>query len=164
MNIAWPCGAMGDEEYMAAFMEVIMPVCTAYDPELVIISAGFFFPGIALILMCPSPTRSWIQRYLVWMWRILPIPRRCIMPSAALASAYTDAPITIPRSLAQDWMPRSSHEQATMPWVSASAEDNAMVRCWRDQLLIVCDPIIITPPLVDFLLWPQPAQSESEKP
>ena len=41
VNIGWPCGEMGDMEYMCAFNRVILPVAMAYDPELVIISAGF---------------------------------------------------------------------------------------------------------------------------
>mgnify|MGYP003322057027 CR=1 FL=1 len=61
-------------------------------------------------------------------------------------------------------MPRSSQEQATIPCVSASADERAIVRCWRDQLLIVWEPTMMTPPLVDLRLCPHPAQSESEKP
>merc|ERR1719410_3090476 len=40
MNIPlW--GGMGDEHYMAIFDKILTPVLTEYDPELIIISAGF---------------------------------------------------------------------------------------------------------------------------
>ena len=32
---------MGDAEYIAAFQQVIMPIAYEYDPQLVLISAGF---------------------------------------------------------------------------------------------------------------------------
>lgn len=41
MNIGWINGGMGDAEYLAAFYSVIMPIAIAFDPEFVIISAGF---------------------------------------------------------------------------------------------------------------------------
>ncbi|KAM3078099.1 Histone deacetylase hda1 [Clarireedia jacksonii] len=41
VNIGWPCQGMGDGEYMAAFQRIIMPIAQEFDPDLVIISAGF---------------------------------------------------------------------------------------------------------------------------
>lgn len=41
INVPWPCGNMGDAEYFAAFSQVLMPVALAFDPDLVIVSAGF---------------------------------------------------------------------------------------------------------------------------
>ncbi|ESZ92003.1 hypothetical protein SBOR_7618 [Sclerotinia borealis F-4128] len=41
VNIGWPCQGMGDGEYMAAFQKIVMPIAQEYDPDLVIISAGF---------------------------------------------------------------------------------------------------------------------------
>jgi hypothetical protein len=41
VNIPWPTGGMGDSEYAHAFDAVVMPVATAFDPDLVIVSAGF---------------------------------------------------------------------------------------------------------------------------
>lgn len=41
VNIPWADHGMGDAEYIYAFQEVIMPVATEFDPDLVIISAGF---------------------------------------------------------------------------------------------------------------------------
>lgn len=41
VNIPWPCGGMGDAEYMAAFSDVVMPIAHQFSPDLVIISAGF---------------------------------------------------------------------------------------------------------------------------
>ncbi|KAJ8047813.1 Histone deacetylase 6 [Holothuria leucospilota] len=41
INIAWNNGPMGDAEYLAAFRHVIMPIAYEYNPELVLVSAGF---------------------------------------------------------------------------------------------------------------------------
>ncbi|KAH9883138.1 hypothetical protein J1614_000508 [Plenodomus biglobosus] len=41
VNIPWAEHGMGDAEYLYAFQEVIMPIATEFDPDLVIISAGF---------------------------------------------------------------------------------------------------------------------------
>ena len=41
VNVAWSCGNMGDAEYVAAFQQVLMPIATQFNPELVLISAGF---------------------------------------------------------------------------------------------------------------------------
>ena len=41
VNVAWPRGGMGDAEYMAAFDAVVMPIGRAFDPDLVLVSAGF---------------------------------------------------------------------------------------------------------------------------
>lgn len=44
VNIAWSGGLsppIGDAEYLAAFRTVVMPIAKEYDPEIVIVSAGF---------------------------------------------------------------------------------------------------------------------------
>jgi histone deacetylase 6 len=41
VNIPWAEHGMGDPEYIYAFQEVVMPIATEFDPDLVIISAGF---------------------------------------------------------------------------------------------------------------------------
>jgi histone deacetylase 6 len=41
VNIPWPDHGMGDAEYIYAFQELVMPIATEFDPDLVIISAGF---------------------------------------------------------------------------------------------------------------------------
>ncbi|KAJ4289743.1 Histone deacetylase hda1 [Kalmusia sp. IMI 367209] len=41
VNIPWEKHGMGDAEYIYAFQQVVMPVATEFDPDLVIISAGF---------------------------------------------------------------------------------------------------------------------------
>lgn len=41
VNIAWHDQGMGDAEYMAAFQKIVMPIAQEFDPDLVIISAGF---------------------------------------------------------------------------------------------------------------------------
>ncbi|KAI1825160.1 histone deacetylase [Xylaria intraflava] len=41
VNIAWPSQGMGDGEYLAAFQKIVMPIAQEFNPDLVIISAGF---------------------------------------------------------------------------------------------------------------------------
>lgn len=41
INIGWTEQGMGDGEYMAAFQKIVMPIAHEFDPDLVIISAGF---------------------------------------------------------------------------------------------------------------------------
>ena len=41
VNIGWHDQGMGDGEYMAAFDEIVMPIAREFNPDLVIISAGF---------------------------------------------------------------------------------------------------------------------------
>ncbi|KAK7746652.1 Histone deacetylase hda1 [Cytospora paraplurivora] len=41
INIGWHDQGMGDGEYMAAFQKIVMPIAQEFDPDLVIISAGF---------------------------------------------------------------------------------------------------------------------------
>ncbi|KAJ5146545.1 Histone deacetylase superfamily [Penicillium bovifimosum] len=41
VNIPWPNQGMGDGDYMFAFHEVVMPIAQEFNPDLIIISAGF---------------------------------------------------------------------------------------------------------------------------
>lgn len=41
INIPWPTKGMGDADYMFAFQHVVMPVASEFNPDLVIIAAGF---------------------------------------------------------------------------------------------------------------------------
>ncbi|KAK6543222.1 Histone deacetylase hda1 [Orbilia ellipsospora] len=41
VNIPWATGGIGDADYIYAFQRVIMPIAYEYEPDLVIISAGF---------------------------------------------------------------------------------------------------------------------------
>ncbi|KAI1433067.1 histone deacetylase [Xylaria sp. CBS 124048] len=41
VNIAWASQGMGDGEYLAAFQKIVMPIAQEFNPDLVIISAGF---------------------------------------------------------------------------------------------------------------------------
>jgi histone deacetylase 6 len=41
VNIPWAEHGMGDAEYLYAFQQIVMPIATEFDPDLVIISAGF---------------------------------------------------------------------------------------------------------------------------
>ncbi|XP_035999577.1 histone deacetylase 6 isoform X1 [Fundulus heteroclitus] len=41
VNVAWSGGRMGDSDYLAAFHHVVMPIATEFNPDLVLVSAGF---------------------------------------------------------------------------------------------------------------------------
>lgn len=41
INIPWNGGPMGDKEYMAAFFNIVLPLAYNFNPDLVLISAGF---------------------------------------------------------------------------------------------------------------------------
>lgn len=44
VNVAWSGGLnppMGDAEYLAAFRTIVMPIAKAFDPSIVLVSAGF---------------------------------------------------------------------------------------------------------------------------
>jgi len=41
VNVPWPHGGMGDADYIYAFERVLMPIAREFDPELVLVSAGF---------------------------------------------------------------------------------------------------------------------------
>ncbi|KAI0205778.1 histone deacetylase [Astrocystis sublimbata] len=41
VNIGWASQGMGDGEYLAAFQKIVMPIASEFNPDLVIISAGF---------------------------------------------------------------------------------------------------------------------------
>lgn len=41
VNVAWSGGRMGDSDYLAAFHHLVMPIATEFNPELVLVSAGF---------------------------------------------------------------------------------------------------------------------------
>ena len=41
VNIPWPTKGMGDGDYMYAFQQVVMPIALEFDPDLVIVAAGF---------------------------------------------------------------------------------------------------------------------------
>jgi histone deacetylase 6 len=41
VNIGWADQGVGDGEYMAAFQKIVMPIAREFDPDFVIISAGF---------------------------------------------------------------------------------------------------------------------------
>jgi len=41
VNVPWPHGGMKDADYLYAFERVLMPIAREFDPELVLVSAGF---------------------------------------------------------------------------------------------------------------------------
>ena len=56
VNVPWRHEGMGDAEYAAAFEALVMPVATQFNPELVIVSAGFdAASGDRVGNMCVTP-------------------------------------------------------------------------------------------------------------
>jgi acetoin utilization deacetylase AcuC-like enzyme len=56
VNVGWNARMMGDQDYLAAWMHVLMPIAYEYDPQLVIIAAGFdAAEGDPLGKCCVSP-------------------------------------------------------------------------------------------------------------
>lgn len=41
VNVGWSGGKMGDSDYISAFHRVVMPIATEFNPDLVLVSAGF---------------------------------------------------------------------------------------------------------------------------
>ncbi|XP_048252903.1 histone deacetylase 6-like isoform X2 [Haliotis rufescens] len=41
VNVPWSGGVMGDGDYIAAFQQIILPIAYEFDPDLVLVSAGF---------------------------------------------------------------------------------------------------------------------------
>ncbi|OAG37424.1 hypothetical protein AYO21_08390 [Fonsecaea monophora] len=41
VNIPWPTKGMGDGDYMYAFQNVVMPIANEFDPDFVVVAAGF---------------------------------------------------------------------------------------------------------------------------
>lgn len=41
VNVAWSGGRMGDSDYICAFHRLILPIATEFNPDLVLVSAGF---------------------------------------------------------------------------------------------------------------------------
>lgn len=41
VNIPWDYDGMGDEDYVAAFQHVVLPIASEFKPDLTIVSAGF---------------------------------------------------------------------------------------------------------------------------
>jgi acetoin utilization deacetylase AcuC-like enzyme len=41
VNIPWNCGGMNDADYMYAFEKIVMPIAREYNPDIVLVSAGF---------------------------------------------------------------------------------------------------------------------------
>jgi len=41
LNVPWPRGGMGDADYLAALAHVVLPCCYEFNPDVVVVSAGF---------------------------------------------------------------------------------------------------------------------------
>jgi acetoin utilization deacetylase AcuC-like enzyme len=56
VNVPWPRRGLGDAEYMDAFQRVVEPALRAFDPEIILVSAGYdAAEGDPLGRMCVSP-------------------------------------------------------------------------------------------------------------
>eukprot|EP00969_Alexandrium_andersonii_P088899 3923526-Alexandrium_andersonii.AAC.1 len=93
--------------------------------------------------------------------RTRPMPGRPQMPIAALLSAQTRNPASMPKSRATDTSHRPSADPSTTPASSASAELRAIVFWVVDQRLIVREPHMAAPPQVERRAAAQPAKSVS---
>ena len=133
-------------------------------------SSARCFVSISAGFCTPCTFRNWIifclaaccsHKALVSMCLNFPRPCRCMMPSAALASAYRRAPSHVPKSRASDRHPSNSAAALTVPYNSASADERATRVCIRDQERIKCEPCSTIPPLVDFRVERHPPQSVS---
>ncbi|RCH94855.1 Histone deacetylase hda1 [Rhizopus azygosporus] len=41
VNIPWPCSGMTDADYLYAFREIVIPISMEFNPDLLVVSAGF---------------------------------------------------------------------------------------------------------------------------
>ena len=41
VNVPWPCGGMGNGDYLAALNHIILPIAYQFAPGVIIVSAGF---------------------------------------------------------------------------------------------------------------------------
>ncbi|KAL0396066.1 UNVERIFIED_CONTAM: Histone deacetylase 15 [Sesamum calycinum] len=41
VNVPWSCGGVGDNDYVFAFQQVVLPIASEFNPDFTIISAGF---------------------------------------------------------------------------------------------------------------------------
>ena len=68
VNIPWPCGGMGDADYMHAFRSVVLPIAQQFAPELIFSTPITFF-------LCTSKGRFGLLTRLVQSLRALTPPR-----------------------------------------------------------------------------------------
>ena len=99
---------------------------------LVSMSAGLRVPSTFLYASLLVHLCSCTQRACTRRWRTLPVPVRWAMPSAALLSAFTSPSTSTPMSRRSPITPIASADAAAMACSSASADDRATVRCWRE--------------------------------
>lgn len=64
INIPWPSQGMGDGDYMFAFQQVVMPIATEFDPDLVIGKMSRLF--VCLLFFVP-PLNSFIIPKSEWL-------------------------------------------------------------------------------------------------
>ena len=41
VNIPWGCGGIGDQDYLFAFQNIVLPIARQFEPDITIVSAGF---------------------------------------------------------------------------------------------------------------------------
>lgn len=64
---------MGDGEYMSAFYQIVMPIASEYQPELVIVSSGFDSgEGDPLVLFSPlfSLPYSYSCSFIIYVYSV----------------------------------------------------------------------------------------------
>ena len=124
-------------------------------------SAGLFLPSTLLNCNLLSAAVCWIHSRPVSMCRVLPSPRLLMIPQAALASPQISPVACHPKSFRRLSIPKVSAAAFSVAYSSLSPE----LRATSDWVLLhpfrVCLPRVMQPPMVDFLVSLQPAQSAS---
>jgi hypothetical protein len=93
----------------------------------VCMSPRFFSVGTFKMLISLERTRSWIQRQRVSRCRTLPVPKRAVMPLAAVLSVPTLALTVKPQSSKRFFVQSTRAAPLQTPYSSASPEDRAML-------------------------------------
>lgn len=122
---------------------------------------GLDFPGTFVRVRSFSRTFCWIHNSETSKFRILPIPSRRAIPSAAVASDKISMSCLMPRSSPTLRRPIPMSAPLHRPVISASPEDKAKVACVLDQCFKQCWPNIAAPPLVLRRETRHPAKSVS---
>ena len=78
LNITWEKGGVGDTEYAAAFIELVLPLITSYEPDLILVSCGFDAAKDDLLGDCNLTTPFYFD-----------------MTKSVLQAAGTDVPIVM---------------------------------------------------------------------
>ena len=124
-------------------------------------SAGLFLPSTLWNLYLLSAAVCCTHSSPVSICLVLPRPFRLMIPRAALASPQTSPVTRQPKSFMRLNMPSVSAAAFNVAYNSLSPELSATRDCVLLHPLSVCLPRVMHPPVVDFLVSVQPAQSAS---